>query len=76
MVLPATWLGVALAGVATVGAASTTVTIAVSESDPLVAVTVTGPEAAGAVNNPLSSIEPAVADHCVPVRPIVAPNWS
>ena len=44
MVVPVTVLGAAAAGVATVGAASVTVTAVVPLTAPLVAVTVTEPE--------------------------------
>jgi hypothetical protein len=74
--VPVTGLGVAAAAVATVGAASVTVATAVPLADPLVAVTVTEAEPYGAVNSPLPSIEPAVADQVVPPNPIAAPNWS
>ena len=75
--VPPAGFGLAEAGLATVGAPFTTVTLAVPETAPLEAVTVNGPPAADpAVNRPLPLIVPPPLTDQLKTALIEAPNWS
>ena len=75
VVVPVTGVGVAEAGLDTVGGLLITVTLAVPETPPLAAVTVNGPPAAApAVNRPDSLIAPPPLTDQVSDALIVAPN--
>ena len=79
MVVRVTGLGVALAGVATVGGALLTVTPSLPTTDPLVAVMLAEPVAAGAVYSPVALIEPTplALPHVTDGWVLNAtPNWS
>ena len=78
MVVPVTGLGIALAVVATVGAVSNTLTMAMALIEPLVAVTVPLTCVLGAMNWPVAA--PIVAPGTFVVQATVGdmalPNWS